>query len=148
MLPPPELVERLRAAYGYGCFACGPANPVGLHIDGFEVHGREVRASFQPRRQYRGMPDVLHGGVAATALDEIMVWAGILTQGAMSVTATLDLKFRNPSPLEDLLNLRGRIDERRGRRMRASGELLAEGTTVAEARGLLLVTEEIGKLAG
>ncbi|MFQ5966166.1 MAG: PaaI family thioesterase [Acidimicrobiia bacterium] len=106
----------------------------------------DIVASFEPRAHYRGTPETLHGGIAATALDEMLVWAGILTERVMSVTATLDLKFRSPLSVSERLDVRSRIEERRGRRLVASGEIIAQGATTAEATGLLLVTEEIDEL--
>lgn len=89
---------------------------------------------------------MLHGGVAATALDEILVWAGILSHRVMSVTALLQLKFRKPASTTGSLEVRGRIDERRGRRLLASGEMLLDGAVTAEAEGLLLVTQPLEEL--
>jgi hypothetical protein len=89
-----ERVEKIRLEFGDMCFACGRRNDVGLHIDDFTWDGTTVTGSFDPRDEYRGAGDVLHGGVAATALDEISVWAGILGEGVLSVTG----RFGTPLP--------------------------------------------------
>ena len=141
-----ELVDRLRSHYDDACFACGRSNPVGLHLDDFRMRDGDVVASFEPRKDYRGLPETLHGGIAATALDEMLVWAGILTAGVMSVTGTLKLKFRAPVPVAGGVDVVSRIDEQRSRRLKASGEILRNGAVVAEATGLLLVTDNIEAL--
>jgi hypothetical protein len=56
------------------CFVCGEANPAGLR-QRFETDGRVVRARFTPRPEHAGFTGVVHGGILATLLDEIMVWA-------------------------------------------------------------------------
>ena len=141
----PNIVDDVRAHFGEGCFACGRANPVGLGIDGFTVEGDEVLATYRPIPDHRGLASRLHGGLVATALDEIMVWAGILIAGVMSVTGTMDLRFRSPAPIDGTLVLAGSVTERRGRRLRLSGELRTDAVH-AEASGLYLVTESIEEM--
>ncbi len=140
------LVDRVRRQYDDECFACGRDNPLGLHLDDFARQDDTVTASFTPRAEYRGTEGVLHGGVAAAALDELLVWAGILTHGVMSVTGTLDLRFRRPATMGQAFQVRARVDERRGRRLLASGEMIdAAEREVVTASGLFLVTAEIGE---
>lgn len=142
-----DLVRRIRAAYDDGCFACGLANPIGLHMDDFQVsEDGTVSAEFIPRTAYRGAGDTLHGGVAATALDEILVWAGILTQGVVSVTGTLELRYRKPLRVDRKITARGRVEERRGRRLVISGSLDGPDGPAVEGRGLYLVSLEVDSL--
>ena len=56
-------------------------------LDGFEVVDDTVVAEFTPRPDYQGFGGVLHGGVLATALDEILAWSAILIAGSPAVTA-------------------------------------------------------------
>ncbi len=142
-----NIVDDVRAHFGEGCFACGRANPVGLGIDRFRVEGDAVLADYHPAPDHRGLASRLHGGLVATALDEIMVWAGILLAGVMSVTGTMDLRYRSPVPIDHPLDLVGRVTERRGRRLLLAGELRTD-TVHASASGLYLVTESIEELLG
>lgn len=138
-----ELIDRLRKHYDDGCFACGRDNPIGLNMDDFDFADGVVSARFHPRVDFRGIPDVLHGGVAATALDEILVWAGILNEKVMSVTATMEMKFRKPVYVGDTITARARIDERNGRRLKASGELVVDEQVRVQASGLYLVSADL-----
>ncbi|GEM_PF-423506 len=142
----PEVIERIRRHYGEGCFACGRDNPIGLHLDGFTLDGSEVTARFLPRPEYRGVPAVLHGGVAATALDEVMVWAGALIEDVMTVTGNMQLRFRRPVPTDRELRVRGRVVQRSGRRLRLAGELFVDGRVAVEASGLYLVSVTVEEL--
>ena len=116
-----RLVDAVRRHYDDGCFACGRDNPIGLHLDDFDFEDGQVSARFTPRPEYRGAGITLHGGVAATALDEILVWAGILAEGVLSVTGNIGLRYRRPVHVDDPIVVSARVDERSGRRLRLSG---------------------------
>jgi hypothetical protein len=55
------------------CFACGDANPIGMHLDDIRREGDQVLATLHPRPEFQSYPGVLHGGLSATALDESCV---------------------------------------------------------------------------
>ena len=139
-------VDAVRRHYDDGCFACGRENPLGLHLDEFALDGAEVRATFTPRAEYRGSENVLHGGVTATALDEILVWAGILLEKVMTVTGTLELKYRKPVPLDQEIQVSGKVDERSGRRMQISGRLSVDDVPLVIGSGLYVVVAEMRDL--
>lgn len=140
------LVDAVRRHYDDGCFACGRDNPIGLHLDDFDLDDARVSARFRPRAEYRGAGTTLHGGVAATALDEILVWAGILTEGVLTVTGNIGLRYRRPVHVTDSIVVFARVDERNGRRLQLSGELNVEGETRVEASGLYLVSATVAEL--
>jgi len=141
-----RLVDEVRRHYDDGCFACGRDNPIGLHLDDFGMEGRVVSARFRPRAGFRGAGTTLHGGVAATALDEILVWAGILGERVMSVTGRMELRFRKPVHVSDEITVSAVVDRRSGRRMTASGSLFVDDEVRVEASGLYLVTVSVDEL--
>lgn len=142
-----ELVDRIRKHYDDGCFACGRDNPIGLHLDDFELSDDgEVSARFTPRSDYRGAGATVHGGVAATALDEILVWAGLLNERVLTVTGKLELRFRKPLHVTEEVVARARVDEMRGRRMTASGELTVGEEVRAQASGLFIVSANLKQM--
>lgn len=141
-----EFVDRVRRHYDDGCFACGRDNPIGLHMDDFELQGDDVIARFKPRDHYRGSSGVLHGGVAATAIDEILVWAGILTERVMTVTGTMELRYRKPVPMDEELVVSARVDDRSGRRLKVSGEMTAGDDRLVTGGGLYVVVAELDEL--
>ena len=141
----PDLGSRadaVRARYN-DCFGCGLDNPIGLHLDGFTADGAELVANFRPRHGYQGFAGILHGGILAALLDETMAWTAMMLEGRYVVTANLDLKYRKPAPSDVAYELRGRIDERRGRRLKLSGSAAAGGAIVAEASGLFIATDPV-----
>jgi acyl-coenzyme A thioesterase PaaI-like protein len=140
------LVEAVRRHYDDGCFACGRDNPIGLHLDDFTVDDDRVEARFTPRPEYRGAGTTLHGGVAATALDEILVWAGIITEDVLTVTGNIALRYRRPVHVDEAITVSARVDERNGRRLQISGELTVDDQVRVEGSGLYLVVSSVEEL--
>ena len=136
-------VAEIKADYEF-CFGCGRRNPIGLNIDGFARTADGLTARFTPRADYRGYEDVLHGGIVATALDEMLGWTAILLEDVMVVTARLELRYSHPAPVGERYRLSGELRERRGKRLLLGGECQTEaGTVVASATGLFLVSDEL-----
>ncbi|MDE0138326.1 MAG: PaaI family thioesterase [bacterium] len=145
--PIAPIVDALRRHTGDGCFACGRSNPIGLHIDNFDIRGEEVVATFTARDDLQGTIGNLHGGIAAVALDEILVWAGILQEEVLSVTGRLELRYRRPVGVAGEIELRGRVEERRGNRLVISGSLdPGDGGMSVTAKGLYLVSHTIAEI--
>ena len=142
----PELaarVDRVRRDLGDVCFACGRDNSIGLHLDEFTWDGETVTGVFDPRSEYQGYGDVLHGGIAATALDEISVWAGILSERVLSVTGKLELRYRRPLTTAHPITASGRVLERRGRRLMIEASLAGPDGIAVESSGLFLAQREL-----
>ena len=119
------------------CFACGPANPIGLRLR-FELEGDDgIRAEFTPGPQYQGYEGVLHGGIVAAALDDAMANLFHL-RGRETVTARLEIRYRREAPIGQRLVVTARTTGERGRFFTAEATLaLPDVTCLAEARGTL-----------
>jgi acyl-coenzyme A thioesterase PaaI-like protein len=118
-------------------------NPAHLGLR-FSVEPPGLVARFVPRPEHRGAPGLLHGGLAATALDEVMGGLGWALDGRHTMTATLNLRYRHPVPLdgrEVSVESWRPIPEPR-RRQRVFGRLrLADGTVAVEAAGIFVQRE-------
>src|SRR6266550_1900862 len=79
----------------YSCFVCGESNPIGLRLR-FETDGRIVQTHFVPRPEHIGFKQTVHGGLIATVLDEIMVWACAVQTKRFAFCAELSVRFLNP----------------------------------------------------
>jgi len=142
MSPTESDVAALRAAYRR-CFGCGLDNPRGLRLDGFTVDGKDVTAPFSPASDFAGFEGILHGGVVATALDEVSAWSAMLTERVFVYTAKLDIRYRRQGDLSSDFLLRGSVTERRGRRLVISATLSGDDEPVAESKGVFVVAEDI-----
>jgi uncharacterized protein (TIGR00369 family) len=75
-----------------GCFACGAANPAGLHLQYEVTADGRVTARWNPTATFRSYEDRIHGGVLATLLDSAMVHA-LFATGVVGVTAELTIRY-------------------------------------------------------
>jgi acyl-coenzyme A thioesterase PaaI-like protein len=115
-------------------------NPANLGLT-FSVEPPGLVARFVPLSIHRGAPGLLHGGLAATALDEAMGGLGWALDGAHTMTATLNLKYRRPVPIDGgtvTVEAWRPVREAR-RRHRVFGRiLLASGEVAVEATGIFV----------
>jgi acyl-coenzyme A thioesterase PaaI-like protein len=129
------------------CFVCGLKNPTGLKASFFEVEGNQLVAIFTPCEQHQGYPGRLHGGLAATILDETIGRAMNINQNEIwGVTVEFNARYKKPVPLDQKLRVVGRITNQRSRMFEGTGEiLLPDGEVAVEGYGkyIKLPLEEI-----
>jgi acyl-coenzyme A thioesterase PaaI-like protein len=77
---------------GYNCFGCSPHHTAGLHMQ-FEVDGDDVISTWEPRQQFQGWHNVLHGGIQATLMDEIASWWVFTHLNTSGVTSKMEVKL-------------------------------------------------------
>jgi acyl-coenzyme A thioesterase PaaI-like protein len=98
-------------------------------------------ATFTPRPEHRGPPGYLHGGLAATCLDETMASLSIALDDHYTVTATLHLRYRKAIPIDgSVVRVEAWRDRPEARRThKVQGRLLlADGSVAVEATGLFV----------
>jgi acyl-coenzyme A thioesterase PaaI-like protein len=130
------------------CYGCGRLNPHGLQIKSY-WDGEESVCRFQPRPYHTALPGYAYGGLIASLID----CHGTGTAAAAAyraenremgsvpplryVTASLHVDFLAPTPIEGVLELRGRVKEIKGRKVvvtetvSAGGSVCARGEVVA-----------------
>jgi uncharacterized protein (TIGR00369 family) len=119
------------------CFACGKLNPHGLQLD-IRPTAEGVELDFTADERFAGWRAIVHGGIVATLLDELMAWA-CTTKGMQSVTAEMTVRFRKPLAVGQKVRGQGRTRGGHGRLILAESRLLTEsGQLVAEASGKMM----------
>jgi acyl-coenzyme A thioesterase PaaI-like protein len=95
----------------------------------------EVVSEYAVPSDYQGYPDIVHGGVVAAMLDEVVGRVAMISdQHHFMMSVKLQVKYRLPVPTETPLTVVGRIVKLRGRLGRAVGEVrLPDGSIAAEA---------------
>jgi len=88
-------------------------------------------------KPYEGPPGCVHGGVIALAFDQVLSMAN-LQHGTAGPTATLQLRYRRPTPLGVPLRYEGWRERAAGRRLHAAGRLLAGEVVTVEAEGTFI----------
>ena len=121
------------------CFACGVENPVGLHLRFYDNGRDEVFSDFTIADHHQGYPGIAQGGIVAAILDEVGGRTVMIADPMrFFVTARLDIKYRQPVPVEKPLRAVGRLVKLRERLATATAEILsAQGEILAEAELLL-----------
>ena len=79
----------------YNCFGCSPGNEFGLHLEFFDT-GEGLIAGWQPVKFLEGYPDIVHGGIQTTLLDEIAAWLVYVKCQSSGVTRHIDIDFLHP----------------------------------------------------
>jgi acyl-coenzyme A thioesterase PaaI-like protein len=120
------------------CFVCGEKNDFGLHAKFYETDANELVALINPSEQHQGYPGRMHGGIAATILDETI--ARSICNGKdeqiWGVTLEFKTKFRKPVPLGQELKIIGRVTSEGSRSFEGTGEIiLPNGEIAVSAEG-------------
>jgi len=124
------------------CFLCGMQNPVGLRLAFYEDDGAEqVRAECWVPDHFQGYPGIVHGGVVAAILDEIVGRAVMIggNDDNMMATLRLTVRYRRPTPTETPLTAVGWVEQTSEKGARVSGEIrLSDGAVSADCEALLV----------
>ena len=130
------------------CYGCGRLNKHGLQIKSY-WDGEETVAVFRPKPYHMAIPGYVYGGLIASLIDchgtgtaaaaaYREAGRGMDTEPSFRyVTAALRVDYVKPTPLGVDLEVRGRVNEIKGRKvmvdlvLRAEGEVCARGEVVA-----------------
>ena len=123
------------------CFGCGKENPIGLQLE-FVEKDQCYCTTFIPRPEHQGYDGIMHGGLISTILDEVMA-RYINMKGFNAVTARLDVRFRQPTPIGQLLTATAKIVGKRGKMYEIVSEMtLPDGSITAQAKATIAIVED------
>jgi len=132
------------------CYGCGRLNDLGLGIR-TRWEGEESVTRFRPRPEHTAIPGCVYGGLiaslvdchctgtAAAAMDRQAGRAMGSAPAIRFVTASLQVDYLRPTPIDCELEIRGRVLEIKGRRVTVEATVLADG--VATARGRVVAAQ-------
>ncbi|WP_051327302.1 PaaI family thioesterase [Desulfatibacillum aliphaticivorans] len=93
---------------GYNCFACGSANPIGLHMH-FFLEGDKVVSDLVLGQNLAGWENLVHGGIISTLMDEIVGWTVITLKRKFFVTRSLNIRYLRPIPVGSKVRVQGKF---------------------------------------
>lgn len=122
------------------CFVCGLANSFGLQLRFYETGTGDVTAEYTVPDHFQGYPGVVHGGIVAAMLDEVI--ARVQLSGdppRFMYTARLEIKYRKNVPVGQPLRLVGQAGKSRGKTATRTGKIYGpDSELLAEAEALLI----------
>lgn len=123
------------------CFACGPLNPIGLKLK-FKEENDTYITTFTAGPEHQSYDGIVHGGIISTLLDEITTRYVFCIKGVTVVTARLEVRYRQPTPIGVELKVTGKIIGQRGKMYELAGTVeLPDGTLTAQAKTTAFVVE-------
>jgi len=126
------------------CFVCGKDNPRGLKI---KVRYLEAEMTAETElslpREYQGWAEVIHGGILATLLDEMMAHA-VWHFAGPGLTLGLEVRFHAPLKPGEPIRVRGVLHTHNGSRRLAEGEItrLADGARIASGKSRFILLHQ------
>ena len=122
----------------------GRLNPVAPPLEARVVERPDGKQAVEGRARlgmaYEGPPHGVHGGWVAALFDDLLGAAQGLSE-RRGVTASLTVRYRHVTPVEEDLHLAAWIDESRGRRMLGRATCHAGATLTAEAQALFVAVD-------
>lgn len=114
------------------CFCCGVKNPIGLKLAFENLPDGHTRTLWRPRQEHQGFKDIIHGGLVATVLDEVMIRM-LCHHGISAVTGSLETKLMKPLRVGRDYRFEAWIVKDRGRAVLTEAETfdVASGEKVA-----------------
>ena len=126
LIPSPAIISlmHIKQPNSDYCFVCGRKNPRGLYVTFYDNGRNEVTATHTIPDVYQGYPGVVHGGIVAALLDEVVARVSMIGDPHhFMMSVKLAVKYRHPVPTETELTDVGRIVELRGRLGKAVGAI-------------------------
>lgn len=127
------------------CYGCGRLNEQGLQIKSY-WDGEEAVCRFRPRPYHTAIPGYVYGGLIASLIDchstGTAAAAAFRAEGRdmdtlplfRYVTASLHVDYLRPTPIDQELVLRAKVEELAGRRAAVTCSLYANGVECARGR--------------
>jgi uncharacterized protein (TIGR00369 family) len=105
-----------------------------MHLH-FAADGEGVLCRATLDAKYQGWRGVVHGGIAMALIDEAMAHAAGFA-GHRGVTASVNVRFRKPVPVDEPILVRGRVTWHRRNVLGVEAQILNEaGTVLVQGEG-------------
>ena len=127
------------------CFGCGQENPIGLRLS-FDWEGDALVSRFTPGEDHQGWPGVVHGGIIATLLYEVLENFSY-QQGIVAMMKRMDTNLRRSGKTGVEIVARAWLAGKSDKEMQVSATLTSdEGTRIAEGSAELVILNQEQKI--
>ena len=123
------------------CFGCGQENPIGLRLS-FAHDGDALITRFVPEEDHEGWPGIVHGGIIATLLYEVLENYPY-QQGIVALMKRMDTNLRRPGKTGVEIVARAWLAGRSETEIQVSATLTDnDGTLLAEGSAELVMLNQ------
>ncbi len=137
--------EKLYLPYSDGCFVCGHSNVHGLQVQ-FYVQDNSVRVDLNFARHFNSFPNITHGGILSSILDEAMGWSAFIFSDVETFlfTRELTVTYKRNAPIgEPLLLMAEYVGAERGGMFSTKGKIVdMDGKIITASKGLFFPTSK------
>ncbi len=137
----------------FNSITCGEGNPSSLKCVFYDLENGEVATFFTPDNIHEGHTGIMHGGLSASVLDEVMGRANLHRTASEGewlpkyVTAEMTTKYLKPILIGNKMFAYGRVTDVNGRCCFASAEITDEfGEIMATAQGVYVKVDQLKDL--
>ena len=135
------------------CYGCGRLNQDSLQIKSY-WDGEESDCNFRPRPSHTAIPGYVYGGLIASLIDchatgtaaAAIYRAENRPMGTQPdvrfVTASLKVDYLKPTPIDTILELRGRVKEIKSRKVVLEIDMIAKGKVTARGEVIAVMVPE------
>ena len=118
------------------CFGCGGDNSSGLRLE-MKLDGEYLTTDFMPERRHEGWHGIVHGGIIAAVLYEVMEnWPFL--NGVTTMMRSMDTRLIAPAKVGETIRATSWLNKRDGRELSVGGRLTAVDRTIAEGTASLV----------
>ena len=145
VLPLPENTTwtegmKLQDIYPNSSFVSGTENPEGMKIHPVvKDHMVQIKYTFEER--FAGGPGLVHGGILAAAIDDLMGYATVI-HNHMCVTANLSVNYISPVPVEKEFELLAWVTKLDGKKVSAESIIKLDDKIHVESSALFIEIRE------
>ena len=127
---------KLQDIYPNSSFVSGTKNPEGMKIHPV-VKDSMVHIKYTFEERFAGGPGLVHGGILAAAIDDLMGYATVI-HNHMCVTANLSVNYISPVPVEEEFELLAWVTKIDGKKVFAESIIKREKKVYVEGSGLFI----------
>ncbi len=128
------------------CFVCGVENEIGLKLEFYETKPGEITVDFVVPDQYQGFPGIVHGGVVASLVDEVLARAHMGSDPDNTrfvFTAKMTVSYCKNVPTGKPIKIVGRAVKSRRRSGTSVAEIFGpDGDLLVEAEAIVVEVPE------
>jgi acyl-coenzyme A thioesterase PaaI-like protein len=104
----------------------------------YDPKNREAYTIYSFQEYMQGFQKIIHGGFLFMLMDEVMAKACLFSD-LQALTAKIEIKFQKPVYADEEIEIRGKIEEIRGKKIKLSSCCIDKnGDTRASASGLFI----------